>query len=327
MFGWLAKALAWFYELSGSYGVAIMLLTVSIMIVLTPLTLKGTRSMMAMQRFGPEMKRIQAEFKHDRQRLNEEMLAFYREHKINPVGGCLPMLVQMPVFIVLWRVLSGLTRKWGATCNADDLKAQCVPGNFHPKYLTSGSQLNKDLLKNHEMLSFGLDLSKSAVKMFQTSFGSGLPYVALVVVYAGSAMYQQRQMMARSNIGDMTAQQLQQQKIMKFLPLLFSVVSLTFAAGLLVYLVTSNLYRVAQQAFIAKTMPVPAPYVPNPDAPKSSPKAIQPKPATPRPVVTGRVTPKANQAAASPQRRSSSTGRPSVGRNNRQGAIPDKKEK
>src|SRR5262245_64516981 len=79
------------------------------MVVMTPLTLKGTRSMMAMQRLQPEMKKIQDKYKDDREKLNEELLAFYRENNINPVGGCLPLFLQMPVFIVLYRVVSGLT--------------------------------------------------------------------------------------------------------------------------------------------------------------------------------------------------------------------------
>ena len=80
------------------------------MILLTPLTLKGTRSMIAMQQLQPELKKLQAKYKDDRQKLNEEMMAFYKEHNINPVGGCLPLLLQMPVFIVLYRVLHGLTQ-------------------------------------------------------------------------------------------------------------------------------------------------------------------------------------------------------------------------
>ena len=109
MFDAIGTALAWCYDLTGNYGLAIMLLTLGIMILLTPLTLKGTRSMIAMQRLQPEMKKLQSKYKDDRQKLNEEMLKFYKEHNINPVGGCLPLLLQTPVFIVLYRVLHGLT--------------------------------------------------------------------------------------------------------------------------------------------------------------------------------------------------------------------------
>ena len=74
------------------------------MIVLTPLTLKGTRSMMIMQALQPEMKKLQAQYKDDRQKLNEELLKFYKENNINPLGGCLPLLIQLPVFLILYRV-------------------------------------------------------------------------------------------------------------------------------------------------------------------------------------------------------------------------------
>src|SRR4051794_5232027 len=84
----LAEALAFFYQLVPNYGIAIAMLTLAVMIVLTPLTLKGTRSMMIMQALQPEMKKLQAQYKDDRQKLNEELLKFYKENNINPLGGC-----------------------------------------------------------------------------------------------------------------------------------------------------------------------------------------------------------------------------------------------
>jgi YidC/Oxa1 family membrane protein insertase len=106
------QALAWLvsicYQLIPNYGVAITLMTIVVMLVLTPLTWKSTRSMLEMQRLQPEIKKLQAKHKDDRQKLNEEMMAFYKEHKINPVGGCLPMVLQMPVFFIMYRVIRGL---------------------------------------------------------------------------------------------------------------------------------------------------------------------------------------------------------------------------
>ena len=93
MFDLIATILAWFYDLIPNYAVAIALLTLSVMVLLTPLTLKGTKSMLAMQRLQPEMKRIQQQYKGDRQKLNEELMKFYQENKINPLGGCLPLSV------------------------------------------------------------------------------------------------------------------------------------------------------------------------------------------------------------------------------------------
>jgi YidC/Oxa1 family membrane protein insertase len=93
------------YTIIPSYGLAIILLTVLVRIVLIPLTVKQIRSMAAMSKLQPELKRLQAKYKTDRQKLNEEMMKLYREHGVNPLGGCLPLLMQMPVFIALYSVL------------------------------------------------------------------------------------------------------------------------------------------------------------------------------------------------------------------------------
>src|SRR3954452_1752054 len=103
--------LAFFYDLWPSYGMAIVLFTLAIMLVLTPLSIKSTRSMIAMQRLQPEMKRLQQKYKNDRETLNKEMMAFYQANNINPFSSCLPLLLQMPVFIVLYRVLRGLSQQ------------------------------------------------------------------------------------------------------------------------------------------------------------------------------------------------------------------------
>src|SRR5205085_3413277 len=88
MFQLIANVLAWFYDLVPNYAAAIALLTLAIMILLTPLTLKSTKSMLELQRLQPEVRRLQQQYKGDRQRLNEEMMALYKEHRINPLGGC-----------------------------------------------------------------------------------------------------------------------------------------------------------------------------------------------------------------------------------------------
>src|SRR3979490_1356573 len=110
MFGLIAQVLQFFYSLIPNYAIAIAMLTLAVMLILTPLTLKGTRSMMMMQIVQPELKKLQAQYKDDRQKLNEEMMKFYKENNINPLSGCLPLLVQLPVFFVLYQVLRGLTQ-------------------------------------------------------------------------------------------------------------------------------------------------------------------------------------------------------------------------
>src|SRR6202047_4734397 len=101
----LGSVLAFLYSLIPNLRVAIILLTLVIMLVLYPLTAKQAKSMLAMQRVQPEIKKLQAKYKGDRQKLNEEVMKFYQENKINPLAGCLPLVVQLPIFFALFRVL------------------------------------------------------------------------------------------------------------------------------------------------------------------------------------------------------------------------------
>src|SRR5436190_6336554 len=109
MFDPFLKAIAWvlaqIYSVVPDLGVSIIVLTLLIMLLLYPLTAKQAKSMIAMQRVQPEIKKLQAKYKNDRQKLNEEMMKFYKENQINPLGGCLPLLLQMPIFIALFQTL------------------------------------------------------------------------------------------------------------------------------------------------------------------------------------------------------------------------------
>ena len=105
MFEIPAALLSWFYGLTNSYMVAIALIAVVVMAITTPLTLKSTKGMLEMQRLAPEMRKLQNEYRNDRTKLNEEMMKLYQEHKVNPMASCLPLVAQMPVFIIMFRVL------------------------------------------------------------------------------------------------------------------------------------------------------------------------------------------------------------------------------
>ncbi len=241
MFDLFATVLAWFYSFTHNYALAIALLTLSVMVILTPLTLKGTKSMLQLQRLQPEMRRIQQQYKGDRQKLNEELMKFYQEHKISPLGGCLPLLLQAPVFIVLYRVLHKLT----ADTNGD--------GFFDPSYLHHDTALYQDLSQSTQMVSFGIDLSRSAVQKLGESFVEGIPYLILILLVTGTSYYQQRQISART-VGQADTPMLRQQRmLMKVFPVFFAVISLTLPAGLVVYFLVSNSYRIAQQAYITRT--------------------------------------------------------------------------
>ena len=92
-------------DFSGSWGVAIILLTFTVRSVILPLTFKGVKSMNELQRLQPELKKIQERYKDDRQRMNQEVMRFYQEHKVNPLGSCFPLLLQIPFFISLFYLL------------------------------------------------------------------------------------------------------------------------------------------------------------------------------------------------------------------------------
>lgn len=99
----------WFYGFTGNYGVAIILLTVVVRVLLFPLTYKGMTNIKRMQKLQPRIVTLRAKFKKDKERLNKEMMALYKKHKMNPLGGCLPIALQMPIFFALyWALLSAI---------------------------------------------------------------------------------------------------------------------------------------------------------------------------------------------------------------------------
>jgi len=101
----LFKGLRIFYRITGNYGVSIILLSLSISLIMMPLTRKSLHSMKEMQRIQPETEQIRAAYKDNPQKMNKEIMELYKKHKINPVGGCLPMLLQLPIFMSLYQVL------------------------------------------------------------------------------------------------------------------------------------------------------------------------------------------------------------------------------
>ena len=103
----LMVVLKFFYSFIGNYGISIILLTICIKLIFWPLTQKSYKSMQGMQKLQPEMKKMREKYGKDKQKLNQEMMGFYKENKVNPLGGCLPMVIQIPVFFALYRVLLG----------------------------------------------------------------------------------------------------------------------------------------------------------------------------------------------------------------------------
>lgn len=268
MFDLFSDILAGLYALWPSYGAMIVLLTLAVRIVFTPLTVRGTKSMLEMRKIQPELKKLQAKHKGDRAALNEEVQALYRTHKINPLGGCLPLLAQAPVFLVMYQVLRGLTRRTSevgkALGNIVSQLQTCPSGpginctvervdfgerTFNPRYVDEGTQLFKDLSNDTEMLWLGIDLSFSPSAALSESLVKAFPYLVMVILVGVLGYYQQRQIAGRNPDVEVNPMQ---RTLMRVLPIFLPIISFSLPAGLIVYFITTSAIGVGQQAFITR---------------------------------------------------------------------------
>jgi YidC/Oxa1 family membrane protein insertase len=214
---------------------AAWMLTVTVRIFLIPLTTKQVRSQQAMQRIQPELKRLQAKHKNDRQKLNEEMMKFYKENKVNPLAGCLPILLQAPLFLVLYRLILDLNHR------------------PEPKHLPRSSELFTSLLESGgKMLSWGIDLAESASSV--KGLGNALPYYLLIAMTVATGYYQQRQMTSRLPKESINPQM---QMIGKVFPAFIGIFSFSIPAGVVVYFIVSNFWQIGQQAITFRKFPLP----------------------------------------------------------------------
>jgi YidC/Oxa1 family membrane protein insertase len=213
------------------WGLSIIALTVCVRAVLVPLTLKQFKSMQSLQRLAPEIKKLQEKYKDDKQRLNQEMMKFYQENKVNPFGSCLPLLMQMPVFISLFYML----RK--------DLKIDiCGPKE---RILQAASDHHTTLQ------NIGCDQVDPGSAKFLfigdlTHSATGATLIVLLALYVGSQL-------ASSLLMSVTADK-NQRTMMLALPFVFVLFVRTFPAGLLVYWITTNVWTVGQQYLVRRTV-------------------------------------------------------------------------
>jgi YidC/Oxa1 family membrane protein insertase len=245
-FGWV---LARLFDLTHNYGLAIILLTVAIRLVLLPLGVKQIKSMQATQAMQPKIKALQTKYKGDRQRQNEEMMKLYKEHGYNPLSGCLPVLLQLPVLITLFAVL----RMPGGLAH---LPAE---SHLHAAVVSQTSSvhfLGTNLLcsASHAGTSYnpfpGVAAGpKNPIPLLHCggSPASRIPYYVLALLMIGTTYFQQRQMTRASPGG---ASNNQQQAIMRLMPLMFGVWGYFFPAGLIVYWTTTNTIQIGQQWFL-----------------------------------------------------------------------------
>jgi YidC/Oxa1 family membrane protein insertase len=225
--------LAFFYALVPSYGFAVIMLTVTVRLVLYPLTAKQARSMAQMQRLQPQIKALQQKYKSDRQRLNQELMEFYKEHQINPLSGCLPLVAQMPIFIALFSVLRNAHSH--TPVGSSLFKAFC------PDTATAAECKEAGV----EGLRFlGMDLSKAAPDA--SGLVDALPFFILIGLVIVSGYLQSRQM---SSLQKGRANP-QAQMMGRIMPVFFGLISYSLPAGVVLYFLTSNLWQIGQQAVI-----------------------------------------------------------------------------
>jgi YidC/Oxa1 family membrane protein insertase len=209
-----------------SYWFSIVLLTIAVRILLIPLTVKQVRSTRVMQELAPEIKKLQNKHKNDRQKLNEEMMALYKERGFNPMAGCWPLLAQMPFFFALYQVIY----------------ARRVAGE--PNVLL-GKTFFGVPLEQHWWALDGWD------KLFSAA---GLTILLLTTIMSVTTYITQRQLMSRQ------AAQVnpQQQMIMRIMPLMFFVFAVNVPLAVIIYWVTTNFWSVGQQYIMLRTAPQPA---------------------------------------------------------------------
>lgn len=243
-FGWL---LAGIYAFIPNYAVAIAILTVLIMAALTPLTVKSTKSMLAMQRLQPEVKKLQQKYKgpENRQQLNEELMKLYRESGTSPTGACLPMFLQMPFLFILYNVIKGLTATTTATIGGMQITF------VTPKYIPPDSKMHQDLVASGgQMVSFGVNLALKPLS-HHGSPAAYIPYFVLVVAAVLLQYFQMKQMNSRNPQASQANPQMQ--NIQKIMPLLFAYIYFIVPAAVTIYMIVSSAIRIGTQEVMFRT--------------------------------------------------------------------------
>jgi YidC/Oxa1 family membrane protein insertase len=276
--GWV---LARIYDVIPNYGLSIIVLTILIRLILLPLGIKQIKSMQHMQAIQPKIKELQKKYKNNKQKQQEETMKLYREAGVNPLGGCLPLLLQFPILISMYSVIrapqlqplpsnpevyqvannhlpedSALFRNVILHENTDflwmNLQCSLVQAGTQPP-LTDTQRT--DVVAGRPIVGedgqpLGLDAkSVATLDCGDNKVVDKIPYIVLLLLMIATTFYQQRQMQQASPPG---SQSQQQQAILKFLPLMFAFFGLSFPAGLVLYWTTSNAFQIGQQTFLLR---------------------------------------------------------------------------
>ena len=242
-----------------AWGLSIVFLTMTVRILLFPIFVKQIKSQRRMQEIAPKVKELQAKHKGDRETLNTELMKLYKDHGTNPVSGCLPLLLQIPVFIALFRVMN-------------EFKPHS-DGTFLPKFGLSSNLIEEGA----KAKVFGAPISASfmsSTKLLDQLGGHAttvkIVSVVMIVVMGASQFWTQRQLMARAG-APADPQQAQIQKTMLYvLPVFFAVAGVNFPVGVLLYWLTTNIWSMGQQRWVIARMPPITPGGAAPATPKSA---------------------------------------------------------
>jgi len=277
----------------GSWGLAIVGLTVLIRAILVPLTYRQLKSMQELQRHAPELSAIKERYKEDKQRQQQEMMKYYQEHKINPLASCLPLLLQFPVFISLFYMLRTDLKKH--ICGTQLVQYFNAHPHLAVQYKASAgvaavSKLPSKFIENTTCNTVAAHSAKFLFLPDITAKATGLALVVLIVLYVGSQL-------ASTMIATATADPMQK-RMMLVLPIVFVVILYRYPAGLLVYWITTNLWTIAQQYLIKKRLPPPAPAAANGKPRGSLRQAIAEAAGTTGKAAVVKAPPKAEVASA-----------------------------
>ena len=266
----LGSVLAFYFDLAPSFGIAIILVTITLNLVAFPLTLKQTRSTRAFQRVQPEIKRIQKEHADDRDRMQQELARAQREAGATPAGCLFPMLIQLPIWFALYRVFRNVAMIAHGTTGIEPL----IPSD--------SSLLEAVEAGRTHFLGMGLGTTMS--EGFIAGLPSALPYAALLLCMVAAQYTQQWYAVRSANpSGAQKGSGLAgQQMITRAMPIFIGFISLRLPAGLVLYWATSNVVRLGQQRIIHQLdPPVMSAEIGN-DEPEEDPSGGEPR--APHPV-------------------------------------------
>src|SRR5438128_10606682 len=255
------------HAVGGSWGLAIVGLTVVIRAVLVPLTFRQLKSMQEMQRLAPQINTLKEKYKDDKQRQQQEIMKFYRENKINPLASCLPLLLQLPVFISLFYMLRTDLKKHicGHSLNA-----------HYPHYLLHHAHVSlNDYIGKTSCDSVAPHSAKFLFLPDITNKATGVALAVLIVSYVGSQV-------VSTLVATATADP-NQRRLMLLRPIVFVIILYRYPAGLLLYWITTRLWTIGQQMLIRRYMgPPPAPAGKGAGAPGAGAPSDGKAPAAPR---------------------------------------------